>query len=365
MIEPGRNQYHPAAVTPPGATLADLLDEKEITQAELAVRMDVTPKFVNELVAGKATITPRTALLLERALDVPADFWLAREAHYREQQERVADEETLASSASWLDELPLSYMRKFGWIEVKAGMGKSAAVAQCLSFFGVASVDAWRQQYVRRPLAAFRKSDSSPQYIACIATWLRQGELQGSAIRCRDFNKDRYFAELNQARSLTCETNPDVFVPKLTEACARSGVAVVFVREFPGCPISGATRWLSPRKALVQLSLRYKTNDHLWFTFFHESGHILKHKKTLLFLEGTEVGMSKKEEAEANQFAANWLIPESEVPRMRALPKSRAAIREFAESLGIAPGIVVGRMQKEKLIRWSDFNDLKVRYQWT
>lgn len=365
MTEPNRNQYQPATVTPPGATLADLLEEKDLTQAELAVRMDVTPKFVNEIVSGKAPISPRTALLLERALDVPADFWLSREAHYREHQERAADFEELASSVEWLDELPLSYMKKFGWIDAPAGTAKSTLVARCLGFFGVATVAAWREQYVSRPMAAFRKSDKSAQHVAWIATWLRRGELESATIRCSNYDKDRYLEALKAARALTCETEPSVFVPALTRSCARSGVAVVFVPEFPGCPVSGATRWLSPRKALVQLSLRYKTNDHLWFTFFHESGHILKHKKTLLFLEGANVEMSEKEEAEANQFAANWLIPETDVPRMRDLPKSRSAIRDFADSLGIAPGIVVGRMQKEKLLQWSEFNDLKVRYQWT
>lgn len=87
MTETNRNQYRPSTVTPPGATLADLLEEKELTQAELALRMSVTPKFVSEIASGKAPISPRAALLLERALDVPADFWLSREAHYRGQQE--------------------------------------------------------------------------------------------------------------------------------------------------------------------------------------------------------------------------------------------------------------------------------------
>ena len=78
-----QNQYRPASVTPPGDTLGDLLEERGIRQAELATRMGVTPKFVNELIAGKATITPTTALALEKALDVSADFWMARDARYR------------------------------------------------------------------------------------------------------------------------------------------------------------------------------------------------------------------------------------------------------------------------------------------
>ncbi|VAW51008.1 Antitoxin HigA / unknown domain [hydrothermal vent metagenome] len=65
---------------------------------------------------------------------------------------------------------------------------------------------------------------------------------------------------------------------------------------------SGATRWISANKVVIQISLRYKTDDHLWFIFFHEAGHILLHGKKELFLEGTN-GLDEKKENEANVFA--------------------------------------------------------------
>jgi len=76
-------------------------------------------------------------------------------------------------------------------------------------------------------------------------------------------------------------------------------VAVAFVPELPKSRASGATRWLSASKALVQLSLRYKTNDHLWFTFFHEAAHILLHGKRLIFLE-SHGSTQSDEEKEGN-----------------------------------------------------------------
>jgi addiction module HigA family antidote len=69
---------------PPGDTLADLLDERGITQAELAERMGRPLKTVNEIVKGKAAITPETAIQLETTLGTPAEFWLNREGRYRE-----------------------------------------------------------------------------------------------------------------------------------------------------------------------------------------------------------------------------------------------------------------------------------------
>jgi hypothetical protein len=131
--------------------------------------------------------------------------------------------------------------------------------------------------------------------------------------------------------------------------------------------VSGATRWLHPEKALIQLSLRYKTNE---FTFFHEAGHILLHGKKALFLEaanGAGVnGMETGKEAEADAFAERELISRRAFKAFTARANfSKAAIRDFARAQGIAPGIVAGQLQHKGLLQPSHCNDLKVRYQWS
>jgi HTH-type transcriptional regulator/antitoxin HigA len=357
-----RNEYRPSSVTPPGVTLGDLLEERGIRQTELATRMGVTPKFVNELIAGKTAITPTTALALEKALDVPASFWLARDARYQESLARRASLAELVANVDWLDELPLRDMRKFRWIEEQPS--KPAYVEACLRFFGVVSVDAWRQQYVRQTnaSAAYRSSEKVRKNPGSIAAWLRAGELEASRIECHPFNRDAFLATISQARSLTLLTEPSEFVPALRDSFARCGVAVVIVRAPKGCPISGAVRWLSPQKALVQLSMRYLRNDTFWFTFFHECGHIALHGKKMLFLENDE--MTGAEEDEANRFAADQLIPPNEWSQFLPYTVTEQAIRDFAQRIGIAPGIVLGRLQKERGVPWSRFANLKVRYAW-
>ena len=116
-------------------------------------------------------------------------------------------------------------------------------------------------------------------------------------------------------------------------------------------------------KALTQLSLRYKTNDQFWFTFFHESGHILKHGKSEIFIE--DHGMDDEKEQEADQFAASALIPPSAFRKLREIRLySRQAVRGFAEEAGIAPGIVVGRLQHEGLVPHKNLNGLKTKFTW-
>lgn len=353
--------FDPDWVSPPGDTILDLLEEKGWTQAELAIRTGFTRKHVNEIVSGKATLSPETALKLESTIGGSAQFWLTREAQYRERLARCDAEAELSREAAWLTELPVSQMVRFGWI--RSATGVSARVAECLRFFGVASVDAWREQYAQ-PLAAFRVSAKVSGRTGAIAAWLRQGERLAEGIVCRPFDEAGFRSALVSLRQMTRESAPTVFVPELTALCSRNGVAVAFVPAPTGCPASGATRWLSPDKALLQLSLRHKTNDHLWFTFFHEAGHLLLHGKRLMFLEGTE-SISDEHEAEADRFARDLLIPPSDSRLLPGLRKTHASVLAYAERIGVAPGIVVGRMQKEELIDWSQLNALKVRYAWS
>lgn len=83
MVTQSRNEYVPQRVSPPGATLADLLAEWALSKRELAKRMGRATKSITELIDGATAITQDVALALELAVGVPASFWIARERRYR------------------------------------------------------------------------------------------------------------------------------------------------------------------------------------------------------------------------------------------------------------------------------------------
>ncbi len=351
--------FKPDWVSPPGDTILDLLEEKSWTQAEFAERCGFTKKHVNQLCSGEASISEEAALRLEKVLGGSAGFWLARESQYRELEARKAEYDSLEREREWLKEIPLSVMVKFGWVQRVSHRGQQ--VAECLQYFGVASVDAWRARY-QRIGAAYKASDKFEKKIGSVAAWLRYGEIQSELIETQEFTKKGFQGVLSDIRALTNESDPAVFVPKLVRICAEQGVAVVVARTPPGCPVSGATKWLSPNKALLMLSVRYKTNDSLWFAFFHEAAHLLLHGKKMSFLELK--GLDNEHEREANEFAANHLIPRVEAKRLVDLEGTHAAVTAFAKEIGVAPAIVVGRMQNDGLLPMNYLNGLKVRYEW-
>jgi addiction module HigA family antidote len=360
-----RQPFSPDWVSPPGGTIEDLLEERGWTQAELGERLGFTSKHVNDLIHARAPLTPDAAERLSRVLGSTTDFWLVREAQYQAALKHQEAIEAAATHADWLDELPLAWMRKQGWARQLRNKGKQ--VLEALEFFGVASVDAWRGKY-ETPLTAFRASEKFEKKVGAVAAWLRRGELLATAAHCAPFDRTAFKGVLKDLRPQTAQTDPAVFAPALIAACASVGVAVVFVPAPPGCPASGATRWLTPTKAMLVLSLRHKSNDHLWFTFFHEAGHLLLHGKKMLFIDGLD-GLDGEHEEEANAFARDFLIPPAHASRLEALARrgkvSKREVRSFAQEVGVAPGIVVGRMQNEGWLPWTHMNDLKVRYQWT
>ena len=355
-------QFEPKWISPPGDTILDLLQERGWPQTEFAERTGYTAKHVSLLINGKASITEDTALRLERVLGGTAGFWLSREAKYREVIARQSEQASLRSQTRWLRELPLAHMIKHEWVAKAAD--NATQVSECLSYFGVASVDAWRKKYVEPlALAAFKSSPSYGKNVAAVAAWLRQGERAAMNIECDRFDKGGFKAELADLRSLTNETDPAIFVAGLAEACARVGVAVVFEPAPQGCPVTGATKWLTNGKALLMLSLRYRSNDHLWFAFFHEAGHLLLHGKKMLFLE-LAGGLDGKNEEEADKFARDFLISPNDAGALPFLAHRAASVTAFARKIGVAPGIVVGRMQHDGLLPMNYLNKLKVRYRW-
>lgn len=354
--------FRPDWVSPPGDTIADLIEERGWPQAELAVRLGYTTKHVSQLINGKAAVTEDTALRLERVIGGGIAFWLAREAQFRAQRARLAAAGRFTQWTGWLDKLPVKELMQVGAIPKQRmdAKGKSALVEALLRFFGVASPDEWEHHYVGMEVS-FRRTRVEQSDIGAISAWLRLGEIETERLDSPKYDRVRFEAALKEIRTLTVRS-PEEFDPRLHELCRESGVALVLVPTIPRAHVSGVARWLSPHRPLIQLSLYGKTNDRFWFTFFHEAAHVLLHGKKSVFLDDYDHNLiESKEEREANAWTGNILIPSARAGDL-ALLKSKAAVKDYALRIGLHPGIVVGRLQHDGLIPHSWMNDLKVSF---
>lgn len=355
MATSARVRAWPDAAIPPGELLEEELAARGMTQHDLALRTGRPVQVINAIVRGKKQITHQTALELETVLGIPAHFWASLESNYQLIKARLRESDELTSQETELKGFPVGEMERRGWIPRRTDAREK--VREVLRFLGVASFDAWRQS-----LAGLRVTPGSPVSSGTLAVWLRKGELEGMEVETAPYDRDRFLGAVRGMRGLTTEP-PQVFVPRVKALGARAGVAIVVVPELPRSGANGAARWLTPSKALIQLSLRYKTNDQLWFSLFHEAGHILHHKSRVVHVDG--IDGDGEAESEADAFARDLMIPPHTWADFVATnPRSRVTVEGFSREIGIAPGIVVGRLQREGLIPCASLNDLKFRLRW-
>lgn len=350
--------FAPDWISPPGETIDALITERGLTLSEFAKRAKISNELVKNLLQGRVAITLGIARKLNRHLGASVEFWIARDHMYRAR----VDAKLVAEEKTWISALPIKEMTKYGWLTPHPRAEDE--VSACLQFFGVPDVSSWHKMCSSKLREyAFRTSASFDQQDAAVVTWIRQGEREADEISCTDWSPSAFRESLDEIRKLTRIKDPKVFIPKLRDICSAAGVAQVAVRCPPGCRASGATRFVSSKKALLLLSFRYLSDDQFWFSFFHEAGHLLLHGTDRLFLEGDGVDLTS-EESEANAFAKEILIPENFRDQLGAIPLNAQAIIRFSTRINIASGIVVGQLQHRGRLRPNQLNSLKRRYRW-
>ncbi|MCI0464528.1 MAG: HigA family addiction module antitoxin [Gemmataceae bacterium] len=363
-----RIPFEPKSVSHPGEMVLDYLEFHGWSQRDLARRAGITPKTISEICNGKAPITPTTALAFENVFGRPAHFWLNLQRCYDEAEARQRQAVKSQAWAEWAKNFPLKEMKTLQF-SLPAGTSDVDAV---LKFFGVSSPESWQTVW-QDSAVAYRQTRVFKTREESIAAWVREAEIVASGLDVAEFDEDRLRSSLEALRRLTREP-ADTIMDPLQSICASAGVAVVLIPELPRTCISGCARWLSDKRALVGLTLRYKTDDQLWYTFFHEIGHILLHKNKRSFVvdnAADDLGdrvvdpeMEKYEE-EANRFAADTLIPPKALGEfLRKKTFTSESIYAFAEQIGIGPGIVVGRLQHDGVLEHHQGNTFKQKLGW-
>lgn len=339
--------FVPDYATPPGESLRHTLDALGMSQADLARRTRISPKHINQILQGAAPISTDTALALERVTRTPAAFWNNLEANYQLYKTKHAEAAQASQDVDWVKSFPLAELRRR---EVISAVRDPLVVREELfAFFGVASRRAWEEIW-RAPAAAFRRSKAFHVDDYATACWLRLGELEALRTESDPFDASRFRRALSRVRRVIT-VDPETWEPVMREECAKSGVVVALVPEIKGSRAHGAVRWLTATKVMLQLSLRQRWEDHFWFSFFHEAGHVLLHGKRDAFVDyyGVE---GDGDEDEANRFAQEMLIPAEEEPRLQSL-RTAPEIRLFADELRLPAGIVVGRLQHDGIVPYS------------
>jgi HTH-type transcriptional regulator / antitoxin HigA len=355
--------FQPNWFSKPGDTILLLMERRQLTVRTLAEELGFDEANVRSLISGALDINANTAARLAKVVGGSAEFWEKRQSTYTTALARAAKNISKDQLAAWIQKFPRREMSEFGWIPKTNN--NAEALKSYLTYFGVNGPAEWQERYANSLSdVAFRTSSTFKSNAGALSAWLRQGEIRASAAHTQAWNERLLRDRLSELRKLSLRKSPNNFIPLLKDICASAGVAVVFVRAPSGCRASGATRFIDRQKAMIVLSFRYRSDDHFWFTFFHEVGHLVLHGKEATFVDCDDNSQSDREK-EANAFAESVLVPPTRHEEMLALRPRMEAIVRFAVSVGVAPGIIVGQLQHAGAVKRNQLNFLKRRYDWT
>ncbi|MEF2977217.1 ImmA/IrrE family metallo-endopeptidase [Subtercola sp. YIM 133946] len=353
--------FEPKWASKPSDAIRKLLDHRGWMVEDLADRLGIGDPATRRLLAGTDQITADLAALLSDRLGGSASFWLTRERQYRESLEWLTADELA-------QRMPMSQMIQLGWIGSSDSWRSQARIG--LNFFGASDAEEGANK-IRAAVggAHYRTSTAFSSDEVTLAAWLRQAEMQVNTLRVDEWDASRLRNNLAAMRDLTRVPDPADFLPALQKLGAESGVAIVLVRAPKGCVLSGAAFKTSNGAAAIGLTARHLSDDHLWFTVFHEIGHLLLHGVDETFLDDFETAEHSDEasslEAEADDFARQSLVPAGiESLRITGRGPTKRDVLRFASRENVSAGAVVGQLQHEGVLQFSQLNALKRRYKW-
>jgi len=325
----------------PGRILQRELNQRSISQAQLAARTGLSTKHINLVIKGKAPLSPDVAVMLEPVLGTPAEIWSRLEASYQTHQARVNRAESLAGFVDWASGFPRQILVERGVI-AKTDAGADLA-GKLLDFFGVSSKKAFEKTWLE-PQASYRRSQLHAIDANLTALWLRLSELHAVDLLdgAPEFDSERLRLAATAIPHLTVKPIATAF-REAQALLLGAGVVLVFVPEVPNTRINGVSRWIN-RTPMIAVTSRYKSLDGLWFTILHEIAHILLHPKRSTFVDD---GFKADDDADSQEIAANDFASAHLIPATFGSALDTATtpddILSIASDLEVSPSVVAGQ----------------------
>jgi HTH-type transcriptional regulator / antitoxin HigA len=344
---------------PPGEYIREELEARGWTQMDLTEILGWRPKDVNEIITGKRCITAESASRLADAFGTSPELWMNLESSYQLAKTSAAD--SAISKRSRLYSLaPVGDMQKRGWIE--RTNNADVLEAQVLRFFRISSPN---QDIEFQHAARENEGDKLAQ-----RAWLfRARQLAESLPVSGKFSAESLKCLLDQLKLIL--PNPEE-VRRIPKLLSEAGIRFIIIEHLPHSKIDGACFWLSPDDPVVVLSMRFDRIDWFWHTLIHELVHVANGDSRLApTLDASLVGddaeefdVKSEKEKRADRGAIEFLVDQKNLSDfiMRVQPYfSHMKILEFAARMKTHPGIIVGQLQRRKIIDYSHSRKMLVK----
>lgn len=361
-----RKEYRDLIAFHPGYYVKDLIEEMEITQDEFAKRLGVSGKTISKLVNGHIPLSDELALGLSLMFGTSTDVWKNMQQTYDLKCIEIDKKKQMDEEIELAKLIDYKFFKDLGLVQ--ATRNSYEKVRELCKCFQVHSLSILLKDDF---LVNYRVATSNinDKHMINTKAWLQTAINIGRNTESKSFDAKKLELYIPEIRNMTLQS-PEVFLPRLKKIFYDCGVTFVLLPHLKNSDINGAVKWINGKKVILAMNDRRTFADTFWFSLFHEIKHVLQQKHTLTLvnlnskeLEKTVEDLNVKLENEADLFAQNTLIPSEEYDRFISMKTySRQDICNFAKSINIHPGIVVGRMQKDRVLEFYELNDLKDKY---
>jgi len=348
-------EYNDAIAFHPGYYIKEIVDESGLTQEDFAKRLDTTPKNLSLLIRGEQSLSIDIAMKLSRMIGTSVSYWLNLQNAYDALIAEFKSEEELVEERKIFKYFDYKYFRdNYDLPDLPRKIDEQ--IKRVREYLNVATLSV----LTKRDMAVnFRSAmlDISEANTVKANTMVQIAANIALKTEAPKFNKKKLEEVAEYALTLT--RSHKEFVPMLKKAFLDAGVVFVILPNIPGSKINGATKKVGDN-ILLMVNDRRLNADSFWFTLFHEIGHIINGDYGISF--DKETG---EQEEVADKYAEDMLIPPEEYERFVKVNRFDVyAIKSFANRIDRDPGIVLGRLQNDGLVRFDDWemNELRKKY---
>ncbi|SEP70167.1 HTH-type transcriptional regulator / antitoxin HigA [Lachnospiraceae bacterium RM5] len=345
-------KFHIGRCHPLTQNRKEQLNDRGMSQKEFAARMDMSEKHISKLINGDVQLTPETSVRLEMVLGVPAKFWNNLEAIYREKIIKADAENTMVADEEIARQFPYNEMARLEW--VPQTRNTKERVIYLRKYFEIVQLSLLESDKITR--ITCRKLTITDKRDLALMAWAQEAKIKARNIKTAPINIKELISSIPKIRKMTV-LKPKDFCPKIKKSLADCGIALVFLPHLKGSFLQGAS-FMDGNKIVIGLTARANDADKFWFSLFHELAHIVLGHVGLLN------GTTEDDEKAADKWSGNTLITPEEFEAFKKNKNySEESIIQFAKEQGISPGLVVGRMQLEGIIKYNMLNNLKDKYE--
>jgi addiction module HigA family antidote len=351
-------EYEEMVAFHPGYYVNDYIEGYGMTQEEFAKRLDVSPKHVSELVNGKKDISNNLAKNLSLMTGTSVELWINLQKTYDEIKMEIEKRKQLEKDVEIAKMMSYEFFVGLGVVEKTKNIYEK--VKNLCGYLNISKLTLLENADLLSNFRTSGKVENKKQIINSNA-WLQTAINEGRKKEVKDFDINKLKKSIPRIRELTLEKE-DVFLPEIEKIFHECGVSFVKLPHLKNSGVNGVVKWLNKKKVILAINDKNRYSDIFWFSLFHEIKHVLqqKLKKVIVNDEKNILEIDEKLEKEADDFAREVLIPSKDFDIFVGDKDfSEKSITNFAKSIKIHPGIVVGRLQKERLIKHNQFNNLR------